>query len=223
MGILWWPETRTKEDFEMKKQLVGSFVGVALTMLLAVPSLAATGSKTLGPGAMAPDFTATAALAGHDFTFSLKQALAKGPVVLYFFPAAYTKGCDIEAHTFSTHKAQFVKAGATIIGVSQDSVKRLNRFSSDPKFCAGKFPIASDPSGNIGAMYGVKMSPAQKGVKDVLGQSVNHGFFARTTFVINRHGKIVKRLSTAEDHITPAQHVTDSLAIVQRLQAHQGL
>ncbi|HLI19029.1 MAG TPA: peroxiredoxin [Rhodanobacteraceae bacterium] len=202
----------------MNKRLIGSIAAGALTALLAVPVFAA-----LNPGAKAPDFTATASLAGKDFTFSLKQALAKGPVVVYFFPAAYTGGCDLEAHTFATDKAKFVKAGATIIGVSADSVARLNQFSSDPKYCAGKFPVASDPDGKVAAQYGLKMIPPQKGVIDVRGQPVTHGFFPRTTFVIDREGKIVKVLSSKADHLTPDQHVKDSLAIVEHLQANKGL
>lgn len=202
----------------MNKRLIGSITAGALAALLALPVFAA-----LNPGATAPDFTATASLAGKDFTFSLKQALAKGPVVVYFFPAAYTGGCDLEAHTFATDKAKFVKAGATIIGVSADSVARLNQFSSDPKYCAGKFPVASDPDGKIAAQYGLKMMPPQKGVMDVRGQPVTHGFFPRTTFVIDREGKIVKVLSSKADHLTPDQHVKDSLAIVEHLQANKGL
>ncbi len=199
----------------MSKRLpISAAIGALVALLLMVPALAA-----LNPGAKAPDFTAEASLAGKDFTFSLQKALAKGPVIVYFFPAAYTQGCDIEAHSFSTHKAQFAKAGATIIGVSEDSIATLNKFSSDPNFCAGKFPIASDPSGNIGAKYGVPRVPPQKDAKTIHGTPVTHGFFARTTFVINRDGKIVARLSTKRDHITPTQHVTKSLAIVQKLQA----
>lgn len=203
----------------MYKQIAGMLAAGALTALLAVPSFAATAPKRLAPGATAPDFTLPATLKGHDYTFSLKKALAKGPVVLYFFPAAYTSGCDLEAHTFSTHHAQFAKAGATIIGVSENSIATLNKFEVDPNFCAGKFPIASDPSGSVGAMYGVKLFPPQKGVKTIHGKTVTHGFFARTTFVIDQQGKVVKSLSTAADHISPIQHVTDSLAVVQKLQA----
>lgn len=201
----------------MNKRLMGSIAAGALVALLAMPGLAA-----LGPGAAAPDFTATASLAGKDFTFSLKQALAKGPVVVYFYPAAYTGGCDLEAHTFATEKDRFVKAGATIIGVSADSIARLNQFSSDPKYCAGKFPVASDPGGKIAALYGLKMMPPQKGVTDVHGRPVTHGFFPRTTFVLDREGKIVKVLSSEADHLTPDQHVKDSLAIVQRLQTEKA-
>ncbi len=202
----------------MNKRLMGSIVAGALTVLLAVPGLAA-----LKQGVQAPDFTATASMAGKDFTFSLKQALAKGPVVVYFYPAAYTGGCDLEAHTFATEKASFVKAGATIIGVSADSIARLNRFSSDPKYCAGKFPVASDPHGKIAAEYGLKMIPPQKGVMDVNHDPVKHGFFPRTTFVLDQTGKIVAVLSSRADHLRPDQHVTRSLAIVQHMQSNQAM
>ncbi|MDE2070967.1 MAG: peroxiredoxin [Gammaproteobacteria bacterium] len=201
----------------MRKHLVQSILAGALFALLAVPGFAA-----LVPGAAAPDFTAIASLAGKDFTFSLQQALAKGPVVVYFYPAAFTKGCDLEAHTFSIHKDQFTAAGATIIGVSADSIQRLNAFSSDPEYCAGKFPVASDPDGRIAADYGLKMIPPQKGVVDVRGDTVTHGFFPRTTFVINREGKIVATLSSSEDHLTPDEHVTRSLAIVEHMHTAKG-
>lgn len=185
----------------------------ALGMLLAgVSALAA-----LAPGAKAPAFTAPASLAGRNFTFSLKHALGKGPVVLYFYPAAYTGGCDLEAHTFATDKARFVAAGATIIGVSADSLKRLDSFSADPKYCAGKFPVASDPHGRIAATYGLKLIPPQAGVKDVRGVPVHHGFIPRTTFVIASDGRIVAEFSSSADHLKPNQHVTRSLAIVRRL------
>lgn len=187
---------------------------VALLTLLITPAFA-----DLQPGATATDFTATASLAGKDFTFSLKQALAKGPVVVYFYPAAFTQGCDLEAHTFSDEKAKFTAAGASIIGVSADSIQRLNAFSSDPNYCAGKFPVASDPNGKIATAYGLKMIPPQKGVMDVRGDAVTHGFFPRTTFVIDRQGKIVATLSSQADHLTPAEHVTRSLAIVQKMHA----
>ncbi|HKT31047.1 MAG TPA: peroxiredoxin [Gammaproteobacteria bacterium] len=201
----------------MRKHLITSVLAGSLFALLAVPGFAA-----LKPGATAPDFTAIASLAGKDFTFSLQQALAKGPVVVYFYPAAFTKGCDLEAHTFSTHAEQFTAAGASIIGVSADSIQRLNAFSSDPEYCAGKFAVASDPDGKIAADYGLKMIPPQKGVMDVRGDTVTHGFFPRTTFVIDREGKIVATLSSQADHLTPDEHVTRSLAIVQKMHAAQA-
>jgi peroxiredoxin len=203
----------------MNKSVVGMLLAGALVALLAFPALAVGESQALAPGAMAPDFTATASLAGKDFTFSLKQALAKGPVVVYFYPAAYTGGCDLEAHTFATEADQFAKAGATIIGVSADSVARLNQFSSDPNYCAGKFAVASDPDGKIAAQYDLKMVPPQKGVTDVTGKQVTHGFFPRTTFVLDHTGKVLATLSSKADHLTPDQHVKRSLEIVQNLQA----
>ena len=196
----------------MNKRLV--VVAGVMAAALALPAFA-----MLKAGATAPDFTATASQAGKDFTFSLKDALKKGPVVVYFYPAAYTGGCDLEAHTFATQKDKFDTAGATIIGVSADSIQRLNSFSSDPDFCAGKFPVASDADGKIAASYDLKLIPPQPGLKDVRGQTITHGFIPRTTFVIGKDGKIVSALSSDEDHIKPDQHVTKALAIVQRMQA----
>src|SRR5699024_7560873 len=145
--------------------------------------------------------------------------LKKGPVVGYFLPSAYTGGCDLEAHTFSTLKEKFSAAGATIIGVSADDIQRLNTFSSDPDYCAGKFAVASDPGGKIAATYGLKISPARKGAKDVRGVDINHGFIPRTTFVINTNDKIVAMFSSKIDRIGPKEHVTKSLAVVRKLQS----
>ncbi|TAM98528.1 MAG: peroxiredoxin [Chitinophagaceae bacterium] len=184
--------------------------------LLAVQSGMAQ-SAMLSKGATAPMFNAEASSAGKDFNFSLKKALAKGPVVLYFYPAAYTGGCDLEAHTFAQFKDKFTAAGATIIGVSADNIKRLNLFSADPDYCAGKFPVASDSEGKIAATYGLKLIPPQPGVKDVRGQVVTHGFIPRTTFVINKNDKIVAVFSSEIDHISPAEHVKKSLAIVEKM------
>lgn len=202
----------------MKKRLAGSIAfGAVAALLMAVPGFAA-----LQPGAAAPDFTATASRAGKDFTFSLKDALKKGPVVVYFYPAAYTGGCDLEAHTFATEKGKFDAAGATIIGVSADSIQRLNDFSSDPDYCAGKFPVVSDANGKIAASYGLKLIPPQPGMKDVQGKTITHGFIPRTTFVIAKDGKIVSELSSMEDHLKPDQHVSRSLAIVEKMQARNA-
>src|SRR5580658_2995927 len=98
----------------MMKKLV---MGFAFFAVIGLPVLAA-----LKVGDMAPDFSARASLAGKEFNFSLQSALKKGPVVVYFYPSAYTKGCDIEAHTFAEQKDKFDAAGATIIGVSADSI-----------------------------------------------------------------------------------------------------
>jgi peroxiredoxin len=174
-------------------------------------------SKVLSNGSTAPMFSSKASLAGKEFDFSLKKALTKGPVVLYFYPAAYTGGCDLEAHTFAEMKDQFTAAGATIIGVSADNIQRLNSFSSDPQYCAGKFPVASDAGGKIAASYGLEMSPPQPGVKDITGTQVTHGFIPRTTFVIDKNDKIVAVFSSKTDHISADEHVKKSLAIVSKM------
>ena len=116
--------------------------------LAALPALAA-----LKAGDAAPEFTAQASKNGKAFNYSLKQALKKGPVVVYFYPSAYTSGCNIQAHTFSVNADKFAAAGATIVGVSLDSIERLNDFSKDPNYCAGKFPTASDPDGTIAKSF----------------------------------------------------------------------
>ena len=162
-------------------------------------------------------FTSKASLAGNEFNFSLKEALDKGPVVVYFYPSAYTGGCDLEAHTFAEMKDKFTAAGATIIGVSADDIERLKSFSSHPDYCAGKFPVASDAEGKIAASYGLEVSPPKEGAKDVNGQEITHGFIPRTTFVINKNDEIVAVFSSATDHISPDEHVKKSLEIVTSL------
>ena len=174
-------------------------------------------SKMLGKGDAAPVFTAPASLAGSEFTFSLKKSLAKGPVVVYFYPSAYTGGCDAEAHAFAEMKDKFTAAGATIIGISGDDIQRLNTFSADPNYCAGKFAVASDPEGKIAATYGLLINPPKLGMKDMRGMELNHGFIPRTTYVIGKDGKIIAVFSSETDHISPTDHVEKSLAIIKGL------
>src|SRR5579862_6712021 len=150
----------------------------ALSVLATLPVWAA-----LKVGDKAPDFSARASLAGKEFGFSLQEALKKGPAVVYFFPSAYTKGCDLEAHTFATEKDKFDAAGATIIGVSADSIERLNQFSSDPDYCAGKFPVASDGNHQIATSYNLTIAAVKEGQTDVRGVVIDHDMFERTTFV----------------------------------------
>src|SRR6185312_6292822 len=187
------------------------FLGIALSTAIALPALAA-----LKQGVPAPEFAAPASLAGKDYAFSLKDALKKGPVVVYFYPSAYTGGCNLEAHTFAVNKDKFDQAGATIIGVSHDSIARLNDFSADPEYCAGKFPVASDPDGAIAKSYDLKVIE-KKGMKDTRGIDIDHAFTERTTFVIAPDGKISAVYSSADDKITPTDHVTKSLARVEEL------
>jgi len=192
-----------------------SFIVFSFSLLIASSGLAQ--SMMLIKGDAAPLFTAKASLAGSEFDFSLKNAIAKGSVVVYFYPSAYTGGCDAEAHAFAELKEQFTAAGATIIGVSADDIQRLNTFSSDPQYCAGKFPVASDPGGEIAAKYGLTMSAAKSGIKDLRGQDLTHGFIPRTTFVIDKKGKIAAVFSSDANHISPTEHVENSLAVVKGL------
>jgi peroxiredoxin len=171
----------------------------------------------LKKGEKAPDFSAPASLAGKQFGFSLQDALKKGPVVVYFYPSAYTGGCNIEAHTFAVNKDKFDAAGATIIGVSHDSIARLNDFSADPDYCAGKFPVASDPDGKIAKSYDLKVMEGKPGMKDTRGVDIDHAFTERTTFVIGQDGQIIETLSSSDDKISPADHVSKSLAVVTGL------
>src|SRR5579864_4906327 len=199
----------------IKKYYCLAFLIFSLSLLVTRSGFAQ--SKMLAKGDAAPVFTAKASQAGKEFNFSLKDALAKGPVVVYFYPSAYTGGCDAEAHAFAELKDKFTAAGATIIGVSADDIERLNAFSSDPQYCAGKFPVASDPGGEIAAKYGLTMGAAKVGIKDLRGQDLTHGFIPRTTFVIDKDGKIVAVFSSTTDHISPTDHVDKSLAIVKGL------
>lgn len=187
---------------------------VLLAGLIAVPVLAA-----LKRGDKAPDFSAKASLAGKEFGFSLASALKKGPVVVYFYPSAFTGGCNLEAHTFAENKEKFDAAGATIIGVSADSIERLNAFSADPQYCAGKVAVASDADGAIAKAYDLKRGDPRAGMKDTRGSDVDHALTERTTFVVAADGTIAAAFSSAEDKITPAQHVEKSLDVVKQLAA----
>lgn len=190
----------------MDKRQVISLVACVASM----PALAA-----LQSGATVPVFTAQASLAGKPFTFSLKDALAKGPVVVYFYPSAYTKGCDLQAHTFAVNKDKFTAAGATIIGVSLDSIQRLNDFSADPEYCAGKFATASDADGSIAKSFDLKVQQGPPGLKDVRGAEIGHDFVERTTFVVTKDGKIAETITG----VAPDKNVEQALDAVQHLTA----
>jgi peroxiredoxin Q/BCP len=165
----------------------------------------------------APDFQAQASLAGKSFAFSLKEALKKGPVVLYFYPSAYTRGCNLQAHTFAVDYDQFAAAGASIIGVSLDSIARLNEFSADPDYCAGKIAVASDPDGKIAKAYGLTVKEAAAGRKDTRGIDIDHGFAERTTFIVTPDDKIAVTIGG----IAPEENVQTALDVVESIAAHR--
>jgi peroxiredoxin len=179
-----------------------------LSSLIALPSFAA-----LKEGDAVTPFKAPASLAGKTFDFSLQDALKKGPVVVYFYPSAYTGGCNIQAHTFAVNTDKFAAAGATVIGVSLDSIDRLNAFSMDPEYCAGKFPVASDADGKIAKSFDLKVAEGKVGQTDTRGQEIGHGFAERTTFVIRPDGRIANTIGG----MAPAANVEAALAAVQKL------
>ena len=188
----------------MKRFLLGCLLSGAITL----PAVAA-----LKAGDAAPDFQTQASQAGKAFNYSLKDALQKGPVVVYFYPSAYTGGCNIQAHTFAVNADKFAAAGATIIGVSLDSIDRLNDFSADPDYCAGKVAVASDADGAISKSYDLAVREAAEGKKDSRGVEITHGFAERTTFIVTPDGKIAATLGG----LKPVENVEQALATVQQL------
>jgi len=164
----------------------------AVAVLIAAPASAA-----LAPGAKAPDFSTQGAIGGKPFLFSLSSALKKGPVVLYFFPAAFTPGCTMEANAFAEQTADFKRAGATIIGVAADKIDDLKRFSI--KECRSKFAVAVATPSMI-RDYDVALPK-------LAGRS------NRTSYVIARDG----RIALAHSDMDYREHVAKTLATVRTL------
>jgi peroxiredoxin (alkyl hydroperoxide reductase subunit C) len=167
----------------MKRKLALALVFSAALTAAAAPALAG-----LKVGADAPDFSAQASQAGKQFPFKLSDALRKGPVVLYFFPAAFTQGCTIEAHEFAEASDDYKKLGATLIGVTAGNIDRLTEFSVSE--CRSKFPVAADPGAKIAESY-----------KSTL--AIYPGHSDRTSYVIAPDGKVVFVYSnlSAEQHV----------------------
>lgn len=180
---------------------------------LLVGAFAQSAQAALHEGEVAPDFRALASLAGKTFDYSLQTALKDGPVVVYFYPSAYTGGCNVQAHEFALNHDKFAAAGASVVGVSLDSIIRLNDFSADPEYCAGKVAVASDIDGKIARAYDLAVREAAPGKKDTRGIEINHGFAERTTYVVAPDGKIAATLSG----LAPAANVAKALEVVQRL------
>lgn len=145
--------------------------------ILGLATLAAPASAELPQGAVAPDFTTQGALAGKPFTFQLKKALKKGPVVLYFYPKAFTQGCTLEANAFAQATPDFAKAGATVVGMSADDLPSLVKFSREA--CRDKFAVGIASPAVIKA-YDV----------DLKREGVSTGLTTRTSYVIARDGRI---------------------------------
>ena len=192
----------------MNHQIFKAALPALLSALLALPAAAA-----LKEGDAAPDFNLKASLAGKDFNYSLKDALKKGPVVVYFYPSAYTGGCNIQAHSFAVNTDKFAAAGASIVGVSLDSIARLNTFSADPEYCAGKVAVASDAGGKVAKAFDLNVTDIPAGRKDTRGAEIDHARVERTTFIITPDGKVAATVGG----LTPAANVEKALDVVQGL------
>jgi peroxiredoxin len=180
----------------------------AVSALLAAPLLAASPAwADLQPGAKAPDFQAQAYLAGQPFTYKLTDALKKGPVVVYFFPSAHTKGCNVEAHLFSQAVDDFKAQKASVIGVTAGKVGELAAFSKETEHCGGKFPVAADPGAKIAKQYDAPLRMA--------GMTMPMDLSARTSYVIAPDGKVL----FAYSDLAPNDHVTKTLEAVKAWRA----
>ena len=173
---------------------------LAAVAALATAFLAAPSAASLKVGAKAPDFTAPAYLAGEPFDFKLADALKKGPVVVYFFPAPHTSGCNVEAHMFSEAIDDFKAQGATVIGVTAGKLDELAAFSKETEHCGGKFAVAADAGAKIAANYDALLM-------------LKPGWSDRTSYVIAPDGKIVHVYS----ELSPKGHVKETLAAVKAL------
>ena len=176
-----------------KKRIAKKLVVSALLVFAATPAIA-----SLKVGDNAPDFTAPATLGGKEFTFHLADALRRGPVVVYFYPAAFTQGCTVEAHQFAAAMPLYQELGASVIGVSHDDIATLKKFSVSE--CQSKFPVAADQDRHIMKSYDATL-----------------GFFtayaSRTSYVVSQDGKI----AFAYSDLDPDEHVSRTLKAVQAL------
>ena len=170
-------------------------LAASLAALLVLP---ATASASLNVGDKAPDFTAPAYLKGKPFTFHLADALKKGPVVVYFFPAVHTSGCNLEAHLFSEAVDQFKAQKATVIGITAGNIKELAAFSKETEHCGGKFAVAADQGAKIAKQYDSVLT-------------VKPDWSDRTSYVIAPNGTILHAYSKLD----PSDHVNQTLAAVK--------
>lgn len=178
----------------MKSRFIAA--GAAALLCAGLSFYALTAEATLKPGDPAPDFTTEASLGGKTYSYSLASQLKKGPVVVYFYPAAFTKGCTIEAHEFADAVDEYKKYGATVIGVSHDNIGTLTKFSVSE--CRSKFPVAADEDGKIIKSYDAAMP-------------MHESMANRVSYVIAPDGKILYEYTS----LSPDQHVENTLRAVK--------
>jgi peroxiredoxin Q/BCP len=177
----------------MKQILLCAVRAMAMASVFALSNAA---QAALDIGDKAPDFTAPAALAGQEVQFKLAESLAKGPVVLYFFPAAFSPGCSAEAHEFAEAVDQFTALGATVIGVSTDDIATQIKYSAQA--CQGKFPVASDVDKVVVKSYDAAMM--------LLPDYAN-----RVSYVIAPNHSIIYNYQS----LNPSKHVEKTLAALR--------
>ncbi|KAK78328.1 redoxin [Bordetella holmesii 04P3421] len=175
-----------------------------LTTAMALAAHTGAAHATLTPGAKAAAFTTQAAQGGQVFAFDMAQALQKGPVVLYFYPAAFTQGCSLEARNFAKAVPQYQALGATVIGVSADNIETLKKFSVSE--CGGKFAVAADTDGKIMKAYDA--------VSDKRPESAK-----RTSYVISPAGEVVYEFTD----LSPEHHVPNTLKALREWRASHPL
>jgi peroxiredoxin Q/BCP len=179
----------------LRKKIQLYSAGLLISLLACAPALA-----QLKPGTAAPPFTAPAALAGQPYNFVLADALKKGPVVVYFYPKAFTSGCTIEAQLFAEATDKFAALKATVIGVSGDDIETLKKFSQGP--CGGKFAVAADLDRSIIKAYDA-------------GMLIMPSMASRISYVVTPDSKIL----FVHSGMSPDQHVSSTLAALQAWQA----
>jgi len=167
---------------------------------VALGAFSAAALAELKVGTKAPEFSLPAYLAGNPFTFDLKDALKKGPVVVYFFPAAHTSGCNVEAHMFSEAIDQFKALDATVIGVTAGNTDQLADFSRETEHCSGKFAVAADEGAKVAKVYDSLLT-------------MKPGWSNRTSYVIDQSGSVAAAYSALD----PKDHVKQMLAAVKAL------
>ena len=179
-------------------------IAISFGLCLSMAVIPAQGIAALQQGTKAPDFTLSAAQGGKPFSLSLKQTLKKGAVVLYFFPAAFTPGCTMEAHLFAESSDDFNRLGARVVGVTAGNIDRVAEFSKSE--CRDKFAVAADPDAKIAAKYDT-----------VLRRPNQPAISSRTSFVIAPNGTILLSYTDSK----PQAHIEKTMAAVRAWKARQ--